>query len=466
MACDDYSAPEVPADALTKDLIKGTLNIPSDSLAITIVNELNENLVDKTELKSEQAETIAIKAVGALEIQKLGLIAAEGFEDRIEDFAGILVAGAIDGLDEIGATHQRQLNRVLEVVIESVVASLYGRTGHLENDALGILLLSISELSIKNLQTAGFSIQSTAEGARAIVASAIGALDDAGILTEVNGRAVVAAIVKGSVRGLKESPLAQSTNRVIDFGTVLDDVMYGAVGSLDDAGFALTEIDRAMQDVCRAGISELDSLGFGAADYEYLIEALMEGALDGLQREAGVTDDAEIETAIGYCVLGATEGLKDSNLPLAELDEIIAHVVEKSIAHLDNLGITKANTETAVEHILSKAMNGLIMAGFSKDRHEEFADVCADMTLAAIEGLTEVGFKNDEVLAYFDDMLTAIYLPLKEHSFTKAEASAMSEHYKTLFGANLAASTVADLVIAPSDLAVHVQTALDAAFGP
>jgi hypothetical protein len=444
-------------------------NIRPDSLAIEIVNELHENLVHRTPLTPEQARAVAIKAAGALDIAKAEALltadeSATHYEDQIESFADELVNGALDALDELKEVHQRQVNKVLEEIIASVMESMEGRTDHLDTGGLGEMLKLIASGAMHHLDEAGYSVQSMAEGARTIAATAVGSLDDAGVLTPANGQEILIAIVSGAVHGLAQGPIAQSAARHVEYASVIDDLLYGAVGSLDDAGFSLAEIDDSLAHIMFATLGSFDELGLQPEDLELPIAGALHGAIDALKREAGVTDPAQLEDALGFCVSGAVAGLAHSQLTLDQMDEVIAIIVKKTVQHVDNLGVSEADTEKVMEEIVRSAIAALNDAGFSTEHSEAYGDVMADMTVATMEGLVEIGFTPSEINNFLDDITEFAFQPLVEHGFTRSQSQLVGTHFLTRLEAALAASTEISLAYDHTVMSAHVQSAIDSAY--
>ncbi|HYX35914.1 MAG TPA: hypothetical protein VE954_22670 [Oligoflexus sp.] len=451
------------------DGISAPANINPNSLAIEIVNELNENLVHRTPLTEEQARMVATRAAGALEIAKIelrlaGVTNAETYEDRIEEFADELVEGALGALDELENVHQRQVNKVLEEIVASIMESLENRTDHLDSVGLGTMLYLLAEGAMQHLDEAGYSIQSMAEGARTIASAAIGGLDDAGVLTPSNGRDILVAIVSGTIQGLAESPLARSTNKATEYSLVIDDLLYGAVGSLDDAGFSLEEIDDSIAHVIFAALSRFDELGFKVEALSLPIGAALHGTIDALKREAGVSDPADIEKALGFCVRGAVESLAHSSLTLEQMDEVIGIIVKKTVQHVDNLGVSHEETETVMEEIVLSAIESMDGAGFNTEHVEAYGDVMADITVATMEGLSEVGFNNAEITDFLDDMIASAFKPLVGHQFSRQQSEVVGTHFMNGLQTGLAASTEIVFTYDSASVTAHVQAALDAAY--
>jgi hypothetical protein len=451
--------------------ISAPAHIQPGSLAIEIVNELNENLVHRTSLTPEQARAVAVKAAGALEIAKTDLmlagdVAAEGYEDRIESFADELIKGALDALDELKDVHQRQVNKVLEEIITSVVESMEGRTDHLDTKGLCAMLKVMGEGAMHYLDEAGFTAQSMAEGARTIAATAIASLDDAGVLTSANGKDILIAIVSGALQGLADGPMGSSTAKHVDYATVIDDLLYGAVGSLDDAGFSLDEIDDNLAHILFAAVSTLDEIGLKPEELELAIAGALHGAMDALKREAGISDPVQLEDALGFCVSGAVASLAQSQMTVDQMDEVIAVIVKKTVMHVDNLGVSEAATETVIEEIVLAAIGALDDAGFFLERSEAYGDVMADITVAAMEGLADVGFTNAEIEVLLDDITASAFKPLVDHGFTKAQGEVIGAHFRTRLEAILAASQEIVFPYDDAEIRAHVQAAIDAAYGP
>ncbi len=179
-------------------------HIAAGSLAILIVNELHTNLTHRTSLTADQVYLVATSAAGSLSLEKLALLgdladSSQTYENSIELFTDELVQGAVralGALGTVGPVHQRQLNQALAEIVASLMGSLEGRSSHLETTPLGQLLFTLAERAMTTLDEAGYSVTSMAEAARLITSAAIGALDDAGVLSPTNGEALITAIVK------------------------------------------------------------------------------------------------------------------------------------------------------------------------------------------------------------------------------------------------------------------------------
>lgn len=467
-ACQKSDEAERRSSAITG--ISAPAHIKPGSLAIEIVNELNDDLLHRTTLTPEQARAVAVKAAGALEIAKTELLLAgngdaEGYEDRIEDFADELIKGALDALDELKDVHQRQVNKVLEEIIASVMESMEGRTDHLDTQGLSAMLKVMAEAAMHHLDEAGFTVQSMAEGARTIGATAIASLDDAGVLTSANGEDILIAIVSGALQGLADGPMGSSTAKHVDYATVIDDLLYGAVGSLDDAGFSLAEIDDKLFHILFAAVSTMDEIGLKPDELEPAITAALHGAMDALKREAGITDPAQLEDALGFCVSGAVASLAESQMTVDQMDEVIAVIVKKTVMHVDNLGVSEADTEKVIEEIVLAAIGALDDAGFFLERSEAYGDVMADITVAAMEGLADVGLTNAEIEVLLDDIIASAFKPLLDHGFTKAQSEVVGTHFRTRLEAVLAASREISFPYDDAVISAHVQAAIAAVYG-
>ncbi len=244
---------------------------------------------------------------------------------------------------------------------------------------------------------------------------------------------------------------------------MLDDLLYGAVGSLDDTGFAVDTIAHAVAHVLGAAVGSFAGLGFAATDFAPLIEAAIHGALDGLEREAGISDSAQIETALGFCVEGAVAGLAAANLSPQTMDKVIAHIVTKTIEHIDNIGIDPAATETVVEEVVLKASGALLRAGFQAQHLQEYGTVLGSITLGAAEALAEVGLTDAQIQDFLDDIIHALFKPLPAQQLTQDQATAIGTHFQAALRDGMGAEH--PLTYDEAAVNAHIREAVQGAYG-
>lgn len=442
--------------------------IEANSLAIVVLAEMHRNLQSRAKLSSDQATLITNKAVGQLEIHKSSLLwtvlsTTQSYEDSLEVFVDELIAGALDALDELGEVNQRRINRILTEIVASVFESMQGRTDHLQETELVEMMRDVSKAAVESLEMAGFSDLTLAEGGRTLLAAAVAALDDADILTEANSEAILIAIVEGSMLGLAELGRNNPEIGLATYDLVLDDLMYGAVGSLDDAGLPTESIDEHCEHLIEAAIGSLDHLGLSVEEMIEVLDSVMIGALDGLKREAGITSAEQLEQAIGYMIKGAVEGLVLSGVSMTEADAVIVELLSQTVSYLDNLSVDGEQVETAIEAILFQAASGLDDIGFTDQHLEEYGDILADMMVAIAAALIADGYDNTEVERLLDDMIEVSIAVLPGHKINATDAETITSHLRNTLSLGLNQESLAGLD--QGEIESHIERALQAAYG-
>ena len=186
--------------------------------------------------------------------------------------------------------------------------------------------------------------------------------------------------------------------------TVMDELAYGAVAAMDEAGLdavLMAEVLRVMMD---SAVGSLDQIG--ASDPGPMLQAYLLGAVYGLS-DIGVEPDV-LMTVIDDLTFGALEGLAD--LDLANETEKVDILVELTFGLIYGLGdfddLEDSHIAGLLNVILFAAISGLDDGGFDSED-------ALDMQLGAVENivhssvivLDEAGYSAEQIGVLVDDLL-------------------------------------------------------------
>ncbi|MCP4749402.1 MAG: hypothetical protein GY866_00780, partial [Proteobacteria bacterium] len=204
----------------------------------------------------------------------------------------LIVEGAEQALSGIQTGGDGEKTSIVEVIVSSVVSSLKGRDGYLNEDskqgsltARQTVLHVVSRASLGSLDEAGISATGLAASNKRIVASMVGNLDEAG-LTADDLKGAVSALVSGA--GVAQNDISMTGFTSDNLDEILKEIAAGAVGALGDIeveGYGPEDLGEMINGIASSATGVLDDIemeGYDSDDLGEMLNAISSGATSAL----------------------------------------------------------------------------------------------------------------------------------------------------------------------------------------
>ncbi len=301
--------------------------------------------------------------VDALIAAATAAVSAAGLADSTDYIAlmPVIIQAAELELADITFANTAAKVDVIEVLGESLIASMNGNSDHLLEDsaeagktAYETAVLVIAESLIENMDSAGISSDDFASACESTVTDLVANLDEAG-LTAAQVELAVGAITEGAVAGL--------------------DGFTAAGFDADD----LAEVIAGISGGAVAGIDSIELAGYDVDSLADMVAMITAGATQGLDRFTMADyDSADLATMIAQIQAGA----------VSELDNI--SFAGYSATSLPNM--VKYLTQGAIG-----ALDGITMPGYSAADFAAMATAATAGAVGALDNITMLGYDFNDL---------------------------------------------------------------------
>lgn len=384
------------------------------TLAQSIVGELRDALSKSTQaqrrasskapstsLTSSQIGQI-IEAANA-SISEAGLEASENLVLLLPK----IVEGAQVSLSRAGLANSAEATRVIQVLVNSMIRSLKGRSAYLPVSAVDddltsteTVLHQVTMTSIAYLDEAGLTVAEVASASSAVVGTVVASLGESGMSTsEVGGG--VKQVTSGAIDALDEVGGLD----INSLGGVVESITGGATSGLGDIemeGFTsgkLTEMVGKVTAGATGALGKVEMPGYSADNLSPLVEKVSAGATASLGKalekrglDAGMLPDLMEQVTAG--AIGALDEIEMEGYDSSKLGGMVEQVTAGATVALGRIemdGFDVDDVATLMEKATSGASSALAniqMEGFSAadlDALAEKARDSANSSLSKIE---------------------------------------------------------------------------------
>ena len=388
----------------------------------------------------------AVIAEGVVESLGSGVAASALTPEQKKALPGGITKSAVSNLDEAGLSG-KDLSSGIGKVMKGAVAKLKG-VGFATSD-LKDVVSSMTKDTIEGMAEIGLSKSLVGDSMESLVKSTVGALGEAGV-TAADVGSFVGPIMSEAVGGLDELGLSGAgqmqtvvgnlvsssmlaledvgVTDINDVSVVLNSSMKGAMEGMGDANIQADKFATFVDDMMEGAVESLDDIGIkDAASIKAISANAAQDTIEFLD-EVGVNDTAvfsEISVALNT---GACKGFgalkKNGTLTAADVGEISAEVSregQKAIAAEGaKLGFSAADLETMQSGYAVAAVSGFAEAGMDLDTITVISDAideASDMDLSAALNTAIAGMKADceaERGVWYDEQGGRCEYPLDE----------------------------------------------------
>lgn len=209
--------------------------------------------------------------------------------------------------------------------------------------------------------------------------AATGVTDQNDLKDAVN---VIVCSVMSSISGREQ--YVQETSRegeLTGAQTLLNNIIEGAVGSLDEAGIDAISLNSACETLLSSVVGELDDAGYTKSDLDPLIRAVSAGAVKGLNNiDMPGFDETTLPATVNAIAAGATGGLDDIEITgydgnnISDMVEAVSSGITSSIGDVSMDGFDASDVETIINNVKSGINSGLSsisIAGYTYDPSDD-----------------------------------------------------------------------------------------------
>lgn len=355
---------------------KAGLALGDRKLAISgvITEATMKSLEDKVQyLPAEAKESIPgeVTKTAVSNLDEAGLSGEE-----LSKGIGVVVDKAVGNLSNAGYKPE-ELETVVGKLVRSTVQGM-GQTGMKAEDVQGSLQVFVTK-AVGALDEAGVKPAEVSKFVGPVMAEAVGSLDDLGVKSVSQMQSVVGSIMSSTVKALSEAGVKEAK----DVGGVLDQAVKGAMSGIGGAGVENDKMAHFVDDMMKGAVGSLDDIGIkDAAAIQDLASTVSAGTI-------GYLDDY---------------GIKDKDgIKLAS--EAVANGTMNALGELKDAGILD---QQAVEQASAKVSERSVNAIFQHARGLGFGDEITDMATSfsngMVAGLSEAGWKADDIKLVADDI--------------------------------------------------------------
>ena len=324
-----------------------------------------------------------------------------------------IIKGSQSKLSTIGLNNSNETVKVIEVIVNSLIKSLKGRSDYLPNSsaetgetATETVLRKITETSFANLDEAGLSSSDVVTASSELLGTVVGSLDLGGISASELGGALD-KITLGAVDSLDQisgfevtslgdaiyaitgsvtSALGDITVEGFssdNLTSMVENVVFGAtsaLGKISIRGFTSDNLSSMVKQVSSGATGALGKISmdnYSTADLPGMVSSVTAGATSALGQISmtGYSSD-NLSTMVSNITAGATSALGQISMTAYSSDNLslmVSKVTEGSVIGLGNIqmkGYTSDNVSSMITNIISSAtssLSNIVMAGFNPD---------------------------------------------------------------------------------------------------
>ena len=435
------------------------------ALSVSIATDIELALL-KNGMTQDQATAIKAGALAGLAGASFRLA---GKEERVDVVAPLLMAGAIRAMNHPKAALGDGSSKLKtsEVLTSALFLSLSDKMGGLSDEERQALPGLVTHSAVSNLDEAGLTGDDLSNGIGAIVEHTVKNLDEAGFKPE-ELKGIVSKVTKSTVSGMKETGLESKA-----LSKTLKAFVKRAVSSLDEAGVQTKDIQNFVGPVMTEAVGGLDELGFkGAGQMQSIVGDIMASTVTALS-DAGVKEAKDLSGILNQAVKGAMDGIGQAGIANDQITVFVDDMMKGAVSSLDEIGIQDATAiqeiagnissdtigylddygikdkeaikkasesvatgtmaalgdlkdqgildrqavETASSAVSKKAVDAILLQAESHGFKNDIADVATGFTTGMVAGLSEAGWRTDDISAISDDIGAGFKEALADEAF-------------------------------------------------
>ena len=242
----------------------------SNRLSSRVIDELQTNLTSTSSsrisrVSSRSSSKVLSNTLTSFQISQITTAATQAVSDAgftsSEDLIQLMpkiIEGAQSKLSSIGISSSEETIKVINVIVNSMVKSVNGRSQYLPSSsaesgatATETIFKKITSTSVSKLDEAGLSASDIGAASSELVGTVVGSLGSAGISSS-------------------------------DVGGALDKITAGAVDSLDEiSGFDVNSLGAAIDNItggATAALGDIEVTGFSSDNLSAMVEKVTSGA--------------------------------------------------------------------------------------------------------------------------------------------------------------------------------------------
>lgn len=375
--------------------------------AIKTMADPNANLAD-SQRKLEISGVMTSSVFGSLKDKM-------EFMDETEkaELPGGVAKSAVSNLAEAGLD-KKDLADGIGKIVDSTVSNLDNagyNTGDMQN-----LVVKISKNTVEGMKSLGIEKTQVDSAMQSFVKATVGALGNAGIkAADVGG--FVGPIMSEAVGGLDDLGLKGASQ----MQAVVGNLMSKTVQALSSAGVKDTkDVASVLNQSVKGAMEGVSNAGIGANDLTHFVDDMMKGAISSLD-DMGIKDAAAISSlssTIAADTIGYLDdfGVKDKDA-IKEASQAVATGTMSALGDLKDTGIIDgAVVESASAAVSREAVDAIFRQAESLGFSDEITDVASGFTTGMVAGLAEAGWKTTEIAGITDDISAGFQDALKDEA--------------------------------------------------
>ena len=423
-----------------------------------IATELASNLINAG-LTVDEAQIIVAStkaevniAAGQIAIETLSLVD----QNPLLYIAGPAVRGAISALNEPGVnlTDASRRAMIAQVIMQSTVGSLGGRTEGLSTDAVLSLQKDMVGSGIRALNDGGLGGDEAVSAVKAITSGAAASLSKS--VDSASAARAAASIVSGAVENLGSAGIPADSMQ-----NLVGSAVEGVVAQLSKTG--VSDAGEAASLVAKSSVESLKSLALPIETIIKATEGAAKGAVSALTA-AGVSKEAIASTAQRVAQSSAS-ALKSAGVPDDSIGKAAGAIASGAIQGLSAAGLTTAEitASKSISGIVSGASMGVAEGGIAR---EKITSALGDVAGTAITAITKLDSAKVDVSSLKNQIVSEVVqstIAAAISSGVATSATISSVTASIASGAGKALAIVAKAGVTVDNAATAIQTATQSA---
>ena len=427
--------PDLPKAPVAPDLPKAPVAPDtSTALASSVISELQSSLTTTSSTRSSRSgfrsrtdsdrrsgRTLSNSLTSAqitLVVDAATSAVSTAGLDSSEDLIQLMpkiIEGAQAKLASVGLSDSAETIKVINVIVNSLVTSLNGRSDYLPGSsaetgatATETVLKGITAASVANLDEAGLSSTDIGTASSELVGTMVGSLGSSGITASEIGGALD-RITAGAVDSLDKISGFDATS----LGGAIDNITGGATAALGDisvTGFSSDNLAAMVEKVTAGATSALGSIsmtGYSSDNLSSMVEKVTSGATAALGKITmpGYSSDnlASMVEKVTSGATGALGKITMTGYDSTKLSAMVKKVTAGATGALGSISMTGYDADDLggmVEKITSgatKSLGDITMTGYDADDLGSMVKEITSGTTGALDEITMSGYGSDNL---------------------------------------------------------------------
>ncbi|MBL6989058.1 MAG: hypothetical protein ISR65_04745 [Bacteriovoracaceae bacterium] len=295
----------------------------------------------------------------------------------IKNYASKIAGASISGLGNSGLSDNEKIasiNSTCQGVVKAVE-----HLGTISENEGNAVIAEIVKNSIKQVEAASISGAELTNAFSAVTSGATNAISDLSKVDSTEAGALATLIAETSTSSLQDTTLSEAEKI-----KALEGINHGIIGELENSGIEKNQVVSIIQDVVSASVSKIKDVGLLSLPLNKATEAVTAGAVSSLSGLEVSQSTSQLNSMVSSVSAGAMKGLVGNTFTNTEKVTAIQGVSQGCTKEIDTLGLESIEDKLEiVSGIIRKQVTDMESISLNSSEYQQaFENATSGATLA------------------------------------------------------------------------------------